>query len=183
MRMDASLPQTAADLVNQLSHDELADLLYRFGDERYSRTIAAKIVEQRQNEPINTTDQLAHLVRRVYASKQGAKGRRNSPGRGRRINPATRTFMALRIAVNAELEALERLLKAVPKLIADQGRVALISFHSLEDRMVKRSFTSWQQQGQARKLTPKPLTAGDAERSRNPRARSAKLRAVQIIGR
>ncbi len=191
MRMNPSLPRSAADLVNTLSAEDLADLLYQLGQERFSRTIASKIVARRAEAPINTTDQLAQLVRQVYASKRGAKrgagrgakGRKPRPPRGRPIDPATRTFMALRIAVNAELDALERLLKLIPELVRPKGRAVLISFHSLEDRMVKRSMVQWHQQGLGKKLTPKPLVAGESERSSNPRSRSAKLRAVQMIQR
>jgi 16S rRNA (cytosine1402-N4)-methyltransferase len=170
MRLDPSLPQSAADLINTLSEKELADVLFRYGDERYSRKIARKIVEKRAVEPIQSTGTLADLVRRVYGSSR------------ERIDPATRTFMALRIAVNAELDALEQLLISLPSLVAVSAVVGVISFHSLEDRLVKRAFSKFERDGLATRLTAKPVTAGDAEISRNPRSRSAKLRAIRFTG-
>jgi 16S rRNA (cytosine1402-N4)-methyltransferase len=185
MRMNPTLPRSAGDLVNSLSAEDLANLLYHFGQERFSRAIAAKIVAQRAEAPINRTDQLAQIVRQVYASKgnygRRQKGSKAKGSRGRPIDPATRTFMALRIAVNAELDALERLLKSIASLMRNEGRAAIISFHSLEDRMVKRSMAQWHQEGLGKKLTPKPIIAGESERNANPRSRSAKLRVVQII--
>src|SRR5262249_12734744 len=131
---------------------------------RFSRRIARRIVEQRQREPLMTTEQLADLVRRCVPRPKGKRGG---------IDPATRTFQALRIAVNDELGALERLLKLLPRCVKSGGRVALISFHSLEDRRVKhtlRDRDTWQE------LTRKPVQASEEEVTANPRARSAKLR-------
>ncbi len=169
MRLDPDLTDTAADLVNALPERELADLIYRYGEERLSRRIARNIVEARRQTPIKTTSTLATLVRRAYGPR----------GRSQRIDPATRTFMALRIAVNAELQALENLLAMIPKLLKADGRMAVISFHSLEDRMVKQAFVKLSQDGLAQRLTRKPATAGDEELATNPRSRSAKLRAIR----
>jgi 16S rRNA (cytosine1402-N4)-methyltransferase len=169
MRLDPSRGPTAADLIARADERELADLLFELGEERLSRKIARKIVERRAAEPIRTTEELARLVRGVYR----AKGSRRSD---RRIDPATRSFMALRIAVNAELESLDRLLAAVPGLMRPGGRVVIISFHSLEDRRVKRAFTAWSHAGLGRRLSRKPLTAEGSELAANPRSRSAKLR-------
>ena len=172
MRLNSDLKQTAADLVNQLPEKELADLIYRFGEERFSRKIARKIVERRRQAPILKTEALACVVRRAYgigASRQ-------------RIDPATRTFMALRIAVNGELEALDQLLRQLPAVLGGDGAACLISFHSLEDRKVKQAFAQWSKAGVARRLTGKPVIADEAERHANPRSRSAKLRAIRMTG-
>jgi 16S rRNA (cytosine1402-N4)-methyltransferase len=166
MRMDPSRGETAADLLRRLPERDLADLIYQYGEERFSRRIARRIVEARQREPLTTTEQLAELVRRCVPR---AKGR---PG----LDPATRTFQALRIAVNDELGALERLLAQLPDCVKPGGRAVLISFHSLEDRRVKQAFRDkavWDV------LTKKPVQAGDGEVRANPRVRSAKLRAAR----
>jgi 16S rRNA (cytosine1402-N4)-methyltransferase len=160
MRLDTSAGQTAADLVNTLSEKALADVFYEYGEERKSRWVAKRIVERRRERPFETTAELAELVRRCVP-------------RSGSIDPATRVFQALRIAVNDELGALDRLLAALPKLLRPGGRAGIISFHSLEDRRVKHAFRDrdvWQP------VTKKPVEAGEAEVSRNPRARSAKLR-------
>jgi 16S rRNA (cytosine1402-N4)-methyltransferase len=167
MRLDASAGEPASELVHGLNERDLADLIYQLGEERFSRRIARKIVEARRREPIRTTTQLAELVRRCVP---WPKGRR--PG----IDPATRTFQALRIAVNDELGALDRLLEALPNCLKPGGRAAIISFHSLEDRRVKHAFAvreRWEV------LTRKPLQASEPEVESNPRARSAKLRAAR----
>ncbi len=172
MRMDRSSGVSAADLAARLSERELADLIYEFGEERYSRRIAKRIVEARRKEPIRTTRQLAELVRSCVPRE------RRSHGKG--IDPATRTFQALRIAVNDELAALDTLLARLPALVRRDGRVGMISFHSLEDRRVKQAFRDadvW------RVVTKKPVTAGDEELRRNPRSRSAKLRVAMRIGK
>jgi 16S rRNA (cytosine1402-N4)-methyltransferase len=168
MRLDPTRGETAADLVQRLPERELADLIFHFGEERHSRRIARRIVEARRREPLTTTGQLAELVRRCVPK-----------GRGHAIDPATRTFQALRIAVNDELGALERLLDQLPDCVAPGGRAVLLSFHSLEDRRVKQSFRRpdvWDV------LTKKPVTAGEDETRSNPRARSAKLRAARRKG-
>ena len=176
MRLDPTRGQTAADLVNTLPEGELADLIYELGEERLSRKIAALIVERRAENPITTTTELAGLVRKAYA-----RGRRGKAGRRTRlrIDPATRTFMALRIAVNDELGALRDLLDAIPGVLKPGGTAAVISFHSLEDRLVKRAFAAAGRGGGYGVLTLKPVTAGKAERASNPRSRSAKLRAIR----
>ncbi|MEM9414611.1 MAG: 16S rRNA (cytosine(1402)-N(4))-methyltransferase RsmH [Planctomycetota bacterium] len=172
MRLDPTGPVTAADLVNTLPERELADLIYRLGDERFSRRIARKIVAQRDVEPITRTFGLAKICRSAYGHQP----------RGSRIDPATRTFQALRIAVNGELDALDRLLEQLPDVMAAGGRVGMISFHSLEDRPVKRAFLKAQQDGWAKRLTRKPITADEAEQQHNPRSRSAKFRVIERLG-
>lgn len=171
MRLNPHLGTTAADLVNRLSERDLADVIFRYGEERLSRKIARKIVDLRARSPINTTRQLADLC----ASAYGPHGRRQ------RIDPATRTFQALRIAVNDELGVLEALLAALPRVMRPGGRVAIISFHSLEDRMVKHTFNDFAREGLAERLTKKPATADDHERASNPRSRSAKCRAIKWL--
>ncbi len=166
MRMDRSHGQTAAELVNRLPERELADLIYRYGEERASRRIARAIVNARRRERIATTTELATLVRR-------AAGRSRRPG----IDPATRTFQALRIQVNRELEDLVACLRDLAASLAAGGRLVVIAFHSLEDREVKQTFRELARSGFAL-LTKKPRSPGPAELSRNPRARSARLRAL-----
>jgi len=188
MRLDPGGPVTAERLVNTLGEAELADLIYEFGEERLSRRIARKIVETRGREPITTTSGLAELVRRAYP--------RPAKGRGQRIDPATRTFMALRIAVNDELSVLDGLLRDIPGMLRPGGRAAVISFHSLEDRRVKRAFLALGQdtadrgsRGELgyrgyrgyRVLTRKPVTACDDEAQANPRSRSAKMRVIERL--
>ena len=169
MRMDSSSASpTAADLVNTLGQAELADLLYCNAQERHSRRIAQAIVQARQAAPIRTTGELAELVARAVGGRRGA-----------RIHPATRTFQALRMAVNAEVQSLEALLAALPEVLAPGARAAIISFHSLEDRPVKRAFSSWKSAGRARIITPKPVGPDDEELKENPRSRSAKLRCLE----
>ncbi len=193
MRMDTGSTITAERLVNTLPEGELADLIYEFGEERLSRRIARKIVEQRQREPITTTSGLAALVRRAYprpprsSAPARSKGSGKSRGRGKRIDPATRTFMALRIAVNDELGALDGLLADLPGLLKPGqlnagGRAAIISFHSLEDRRVKRAFIGLGQGEGFTVLTRKPMTASEDEARQNPRSRSAKMRGIQRTG-
>jgi 16S rRNA (cytosine1402-N4)-methyltransferase len=162
MRLDRSAGPPVSALLERLSERELADVFWRFGEERFSRRIARRIVETRQREPLLTTEQLAELVRRCVPR-----------ARGHGIDPATRVFQALRIAVNDELGALERLLAALPYCLRVGGRALVISFHSLEDRLVKRAFRQkevWEE------LTRKPVQAEADEINENPRARSAKLR-------
>lgn len=167
MRMDRSQGATAADAVNRLDEETLADVIYRFGEERRSRRIARAIVETRRRAPFATTTDLAALIRRSSRSS----GR---PG----LDPATRTFQALRIYVNRELEELGGALEAIARTLAPGGRFAVIAFHSLEDREVKQSFRSLATEG-FRLLTKKPVRPGDDEMGRNPRSRSARLRAVE----
>lgn len=192
MRMDPTTGQSAADLVNQLSEPELADLIYRYGQEPQSRRIARAIVQTR---PIERTQELvAVIVKAVtFRLRQGA-ARRGKP----KIHPATRTFQALRIVVNDELGALEQALPQAIQLLAPAGRLAVISFHSLEDRIVKQYFKQESQdcicppeqpvctcrhKATIYIITKKPITPSSAETDDNPRARSAKLRVVELIGK
>ncbi len=182
MRLDPEGPVTAAELVNETPEAELADLIYRYGEERASRRVASAIVRRRRERRFERTQDLADVVRKAV------------PGAGRqRIDGATRTFQALRIAVNGELEMLESLLLSVetgaraaaegrPGWLAPGARVALISFHSLEDRPIKRAFQAMEQAGLGERLTRKPVVAGVAESEANRRARSAKLRGFRVIG-
>ena len=171
MRIDESLETTAADIVNRYDADSLADLIYEYGQDRASRRIARFIVRRREHERISTTGQLAEVV----CSALRRPGQHRRP----RIHPATRTFQALRIAVNHEMENLRTLLDAGPRLLNKDGYMAVISFHSLEDGMVKRDFKENQQNGIYRLLTKKPIVAESDEIAANRRARSAKLRIAQ----
>jgi len=167
MRLDPSQGEPASALVRRLREKDLADVIFQYGEERFSRRIAKTIVATRNETPLETTAQLADLVRRCVPRSKGSH-----------IDPVTRTFQALRIAVNDELGALERLLTALPDCVKPGGRAAIISFHSLEDRMVKRAFrdeTTWEV------ITRKPLVAGDEEIAANPRARSALLRTARRL--
>ena len=172
MRIDPRTDKSAADLVNTLSEEDLANVLYNLADERYSRRIARKIGDARRQSPIITTDRLADLVRAAIPRK---------PGPPDRIDPATRTFMALRMAVNDEVGNLERLLEQAPRFLKPGGRLAIISFHSVEDRLVKQAFRSAEQTGQLKVITKRPITASEPELAQNPRSRSAKLRVAQRI--
>ena len=167
MRMDRSGGETAADLVNRMSEPDLADLIYRFGEDRASRRIARAIVSARRQARIRTTTELADIVRR-------AAGRSRRPG----LDPATRTFQALRIGVNRELEGLGPALSAIAGCLAPRGRLAVIAFQSLEDREVKHTFRELAREGFVL-LTRRPLRPSDAETARNPRARSARLRGLE----
>ncbi len=165
MRMDTRRGETAAQVVNEASERELADLIYEYGEERRSRRIARAIVRGR---PVTTTGQLARIVAAAApAMKQD------------RIHPATRTFQGIRIYVNRELDEIRALLEAAPKLLKPSGRLAVISFHSLEDRIVKDSLREGAQKGIWTILTKKPVVAQEEEIDRNPRSRSAKLRAAE----
>jgi 16S rRNA (cytosine1402-N4)-methyltransferase len=170
MRMDQRSSVTAASLINRMPEPDLVHVIQTYGEERFARRIARKIVQTRRAQPIRTTTQLARLITEAV------------PGRGGgRLHPATRTFQALRIAVNDELGALEALLAALPDVLLPGGRAVLISFHSLEDRLVKRSFQQAAREGVYRLLTKKPLVPSEEEARDNPRARSAKLRAVERL--
>lgn len=171
MRFDMSADMTAADLVNTLPEDKLADILYRYGEERMSRRIARAIVQAR---PLHTTIELAQLVARVV-KRRG------------RIHPATRTFQALRIAVNNELEVLAQGLEQAVEVLSPGGRLVVIAFHSLEDRIVKHYFRQQSRRDSngrgplLRVLTPHPIRPSRAEQERNPRSRSARLRAAEKL--
>jgi 16S rRNA (cytosine1402-N4)-methyltransferase len=185
MRMDRTQQWTAADLVNRLSEAELADLIYRYGEERLSRRIAAAIIQERHKAPITRCNQLAEIISRVFRVR-GHQG----------IHPATRTFQALRIAVNEELEGLEDFLTEAFGFLKPGGRIAVIAFHSLEDRIVKRTFRrlagqcvcdappelcTCPRETLANLITPRPMTPGPEELASNPRARSARLRSLERI--
>jgi 16S rRNA (cytosine1402-N4)-methyltransferase len=167
MRMDRSRGSTAAEAVNRLDEEDLANVIYRFGEERRSRRIARAIVDARRRSPFTTTGDLADLVRRSSRSS----GR---PG----LDPATRTFQALRIYVNRELEGLGGALDSIAGCLGPGGRFVVIAFHSLEDREVKQAFRSLATEG-FRLLTKKPVRPGEDEVRRNPRSRSARLRAIE----
>jgi 16S rRNA (cytosine1402-N4)-methyltransferase len=169
MRMNPQAGQSAEQVVNRLDEVALADLIYEFGDERRSRRIARAIVRSR---PIRTTAELAEIISAAARPMNQAE---------RRIHPATRTFQALRIYVNSELQDLQSMLNAAPQLLKRGGRLVIISFHSLEDRIVKDSFREGVTQGHYKILTKKPVTAGEEEVNQNPRSRSAKLRAAEKI--
>jgi 16S rRNA (cytosine1402-N4)-methyltransferase len=171
MRMNPRQGVTAEQVVNQFGEKELADLIYEFGEERRSRRIARAIVRAR---PIATTAELARIVAACAPPMKRERGKHV-------IHPATRTFQALRIYVNGELDELKSLLEAAPKLLKPGGRLAVISFHSLEDRLVKDAFREGAQAGIYEVLTRKPLTAEQDEMDRNPRSRSAKLRAAEKL--
>jgi 16S rRNA (cytosine1402-N4)-methyltransferase len=165
--MDTRSGETAEQVVNQEDENELADLIYEFGEERRSRRIARAIVRAR---PITTTAQLAQIVAAAAPSLKGDK-----------IHPATRTFQALRIRVNNELGEIRSLLACAPSLLKAGGRVALISFHSLEDRLVKDAFREAARDKVFEVLTRKPVVASEEEEMRNPRSRSAKLRVAEKL--
>jgi len=171
MRIDKSLKTTAADIVNKADEKSLADLIYKFGEDRASRRIARFIVQYRQSQRVTTTGQLAAIVCKALGQPRQK--------RKARIHPATRTFQALRIAVNNELENLEKLLASVPRLLKRNGRIAVISFHSLEDRLVKNNFKQNEKDGIYRIITKKPIVPSRQEIADNRRARSAKLRIAQ----
>jgi len=164
-RTDTRSSPTAAQVVNEASERELADLIYEYGEERRSRRIARAIVRGR---PVTTTGQLAHIVASAAPAMKQAH-----------IHPATRTFQALRIYVNRELDEIRSLMEAAPRLLKPSARLAVISFHSLEDRIVKDSLREGARQAIWQILTKKPVTGGEEELERNPRSRSAKLRAAE----
>ena len=172
MRMDRSRGDTAAQLIARAGERELADAIYGYGEERFSRRIARAIVGARQEAPIETTLKLATIVRRAI------------PSRGyQRIDPATRTFQAIRIWVNRELDGLDRFLEAAARRLRVGARLVVITFHSLEDRIVKHTFRALERSRDAmlKVLTKKPVVPDDAEVRLNPRARSAKLRAAEKL--
>jgi 16S rRNA (cytosine1402-N4)-methyltransferase len=180
MRLNPESSTTAADIIQTTQENALADLIYHLGEEPYSRRIAQKIVQERAKEPILSTVRLAQIVRDAYGAR----------ARSSRLNPATRTFMALRIAVNDELAALDALLADVEtgcRKVGEGGwlnhgaRVAVISFHSLEDRRVKQSFVALDKSGLATRITRKPIRASEEEIATNKRSRPAKLRAVTLL--
>ena len=172
MRMDRTTAETAADLVSRSSERVLADAIFQYGEERFSRRIARALVEARRDAPVVTTGRLASIVRRAIPHRGGHV----------RIDPATRTFQALRIWVNRELEGLDRFVEAAARRLREGARLVVITFHSLEDRIVKHTLRALQQRDRVvQVLTKKPLVPAGAEVDRNPRARSAKLRAAERL--
>ena len=173
MRMDQTTGLTAAELVNSRQERELADIILQYGEERYARRIARAIVRERERHPIETTGTLASVVARSVPS----------PYRRGRIHCATRTFQALRVAVNHELESLEPSLRDAVDVLTPGGRICAVAFHSLEDRIVKRTFRSLALGSEASLalLTKKPVLPAEEERRANPRARSAKLRVAERL--
>jgi 16S rRNA (cytosine1402-N4)-methyltransferase len=170
MRMDTTAGPTAAEMLRDVDERTLADVIYEFGEERHSRRIARAIVAARGRAPIETTSQLADVVRRAIPRKGYM-----------RIDPATRTFQAIRIWVNRELDGLDAFVGDAARRLAPGGRMAVITFHSLEDRIVKHTLRALQQDGIGLRIrTKRPMVPGEAEIERNPRARSAKLRAAEI---
>jgi len=170
MRMNPEAGETAAELLDRLEEGALADVLFQFGEERLSRRIARRLVAEREAKPWGerSTSELAYAVAGCYPPK----------ARRGRIHPATRSFQALRIAVNDELRALERLLRHAPDWLVPGGLLAIISFHSLEDRLVKQAFLA---DGRLERITRRPLVADPAEAEANPRSRSAKLRLARRL--
>lgn len=168
MRMDDRNSETAADLLNRRGADELADIFYYYGEERHARRIAARLVSEREKGRIATTEQLSAIVAETVPKRFHPK----------KVHVATKVFQALRIAVNRELENLARILDATDKFLKPGGRICVISFHSLEDRLVKWKF---RENPALMVLTKKPIVPSEAERRRNPRARSAKLRAAVLL--
>jgi len=171
MRMDRRIDRTAADLLNGLSFQELESTLREFGEERWAKRIAKTILREREEKPIGTTQELRKIVHRAI------------PGRfhSRKIDPATRTFQAFRIRVNEELENLRRILETGWTFLKRGGRICVISFHSLEDRMVKETFRRLDTDGVMRRITKKPIAPSEEEKQRNPRSRSAKLRCAERV--
>jgi 16S rRNA (cytosine1402-N4)-methyltransferase len=170
MRMDTTAGPTAAEVLREVDERTLADLIYEFGEERHSRRIARAIVAAREQAPLDTTGRLADIVRRAIPRKGYS-----------RIDPATRTFQAIRIWVNRELEGLDAFLGDVARRLEVNGRLAVITFHSLEDRIAKHTLRALQAEGFGLRIrTKRPVVPGEAEIERNPRARSAKLRAAEI---
>jgi 16S rRNA (cytosine1402-N4)-methyltransferase len=171
MRMDQRINRTAADLLDGLSFQELESTLREFGEERWAKRIARAILQEREKKPVGTTQELRQIVHRAIP-------RRFHP---RKIDPATRTFQAFRIRVNEELENLRRVLETGWTFLKRGGRICVISFHSLEDRMVKETFRRLDRDGMMRRITKKPITPSEEEKQRNPRSRSAKLRCAERV--
>jgi 16S rRNA (cytosine1402-N4)-methyltransferase len=175
MRMDQRLENTASDWVNRFSQEELANVLWEYGEERWAKKIARAIVEERRKMPIRTTAVLRRIVARAIPSRFHS----------RRIDPATKTFQALRIMTNREFENLREMLETGWTVLKRGGRMCVISFHSLEDRMVKETFRKLGREGNGgamlRVMTRKPITPSEDERKRNPRSRSAKMRCAERV--
>lgn len=175
MRMNPEAPVSAKDLINDLSEEELADLFWRYGEERRSRRYASWICRERKRQSIETTTDLAAIIQRATPVPK------SKPKHRKRIHYATRIFQALRIAVNRELQVLEETLPKIWNCLGKGGRLAVISFHSLEDRIVKNIFRDWYQSKEALRVTKKPIVPTREEILENKRSRSAKLRAVEKL--
>ncbi len=174
MRFDRAAGPSAYDVVNGASEEELAEILHTLGEERYSRQIAARICRRRAEAPIESAAELAEICKKVYA-------RRGPRGRTWRIHPATRTMMALRIHVNREMEELDALLEALPRLLARGGRAAVLTYHSLEARRVKQAWRRQQKAGLVRLMKPSPLKPTEQQVRENPKVRSAQLRGCRKL--
>jgi 16S rRNA (cytosine1402-N4)-methyltransferase len=174
MRMDDRMPRSAADLVNSLREGQLSDLIWNYSQERFSRRIAQRICSVRREARITRTHQLVDVICRSMGVDAQSR-----PGK---IHPATRTFQALRIAVNDELGALEQFLDQASAALRPGGRLGVIAFHSLEDGVVKRDFRRRKENGEYELVNKRPVVAGEAERRSNPRSRSAKLRVARRTG-
>ena len=170
LRFDTERGEPAWQMLARLREENIANLIYEYGEEKFSRRIAKKIVERRRESPVRTAAELAELVRSCIPRSRTSD----------RIDPATRTFQALRIAVNGELKSLEIALRRIPDRLTEGGRLAIISFHSLEDRRVKNAF---REDERLEVLTRKPIVPGDREEMENPRSRSSKMRVAKKIGR
>lgn len=173
MRMDKTSYISAYDLVNNLTEKEISDILWRFGEERWHNRIARHLIREREHNPVATTGQLKDIVMKSIPYRFSGRSR---------IHPATRTFQALRIAVNRELEALKEVLDKLPYFLNNQSRVCVISFHSLEDRIVKHNFRDMAKEGIYKIISKKPLGPSEGEAQDNPRSRSAKMRIAQKEG-
>ena len=169
MRYSMDLEITAKDIVNKYKEEDLANLIYNYGEEIQSRRIARFIVEARKEKAINTSGELAEIVKKAIPKRFQSK----------RLHPATLVFQALRIAVNKELDVLEGFLEKILSVMNDDGRVVIISFHSLEDRIVKHTFKKWKAEGLGQIITKRPIMASEEELNNNPASRSAKLRCFQ----
>ncbi len=170
MRMNPEDSVSAETLVNEASEESLREIFWKYGEERFSRQIARRIVQERAKKRIQTTRELENII--FHAVPRGARF-------GGRLHPATRCFQALRIAVNQELEALQEFLPQAVELLGEEGRLAVISFHSLEDRIVKKLFRDFEKNKMGKILTKKPIEPSEVEKSQNPRSRSAKMRVFE----
>jgi len=171
MRYSEEIKLTAADVVNRFKEKDLAEIIFQYGEERFSRRIAKAIIEGRKRKPIKTTSDLVEIIGRAVPRNY----------EHHRIHPATRTFQALRIYVNQELKNLSKVLNNLDFILKTKGRLCVISFHSLEDRIVKQTFKELEKEKRIKILTKKPIRASEEEIKNNPRSRSAKLRAIEII--
>ncbi|MEC9476415.1 MAG: 16S rRNA (cytosine(1402)-N(4))-methyltransferase RsmH [Planctomycetota bacterium] len=171
MRMDTTRQGTAAELLERITEGQLVNLISELGEDRFARRIAAAIVRAQAEEPIRSTERLAEVIRAAVPNQKDSK-----------VDAATRTFQALRIAINGELDALQHLLDRAGSLLSPGGRLAVISYHSLEDRKVKETFRTLMKEGDHRLVTPRPVRPTDSEVRTNPRSRSARMRIISRLG-